>query len=300
MLYITSASFEERCIALAKGLSAAQPTDSILLLDFQGYENVAPYLFNRSIIKETLRIKGYVVLSLEAEMLRPLDTIRKIERVIDSSGPENVVLDISTLPRSYLFLICRLLAKLGIDAIVRYYKTKHYGEQLSRGFRSVQSIPGFEGSVRSGAETVLILILGFEGYKAMQAWERVGPKRTIALIGDPPYESSFLTRSENSNSELFEQAGEITKGALDTLDVQLAMDHLQTIHDNCLKETTDVSIVLCPLGTKPQSLAAFAFAMRNQEVAVVQVTSQTYYTGDYSRGFRDDYLELSLKQLLTK
>ena len=59
-----------------------------------------------------------------------------------------------------------------------------------------------------------------------------------------------------------------------------------------------MEIVVCPLGTKLQCVAAFAFAYRHREVAVACVSSLMYYTGEYSRGFVREYVEVSLRALV--
>ena len=147
-------------------------------------------------------------------------------------------------------------------------------------------------------ETVLAVILGFEGYKALHAWERIGPSRVVALFGDPPYEPEFLTRSKDYNSDFVEQAGKVTKRSLHTSDVLTAKSQLQMVYEEVITESPENSFILCPLGTKLQSLAAFGFAYLNEAVAVACVSSLAYYTEEYSRGYQTEYTQVALSDLV--
>ena len=182
---LTSASFEERSLALATDLPEASDDDIVILLDFAGYEDVAPYLFNRLEIVRQLAKKKYKTMTVSVRLGAPLDAMRQVESIVEKA--DDILLDISTLPRNYLFEICSLLAKLETPTRVRYYRPVEYGSELSRGVASIRSIPGFEGMHLPYGHVVLAVILGFEGYKATFAWEAIGPSRVIAFIGDPPY-----------------------------------------------------------------------------------------------------------------
>ena len=298
-LYISSVSFEERCLALVTGLGSARTDDATILVDFNGYENVEPYLFHRQQVVSNVISKGYSLARIEADLGAPLEAINRIEIAIRDSSPDDIVIDISTFPRNYLFCVCRLLAILGIPTHVRYYRPKDYGSELSRGIGLLRAIPGFEGDVGSSGETVLAVILGFEGYKALYAWESIGPSKVVALWGDPPFEPEFLRVSQEKNRDFIDQAGNVIEKVLHTSDALVAKSQLQEVYDEYSRRGSDVSFVLCPLGTKLQSLAAFGFAYENDDVAVAYVSSLIYFTEDYSRGYQEHYTELSLNELIS-
>ena len=185
------------------------------------------------------------------------------------------------------------------NARIRYYKPSTYGRQLSRGVRRVQPVPGFEGTAGGASSTVLVIILGYEGYKALYAWEHLGASRTVALFGDPPYRAEFLETARRNNGELFKQLGSrAEEGRLNTFDMEVAHGQLVELYKRLRAEDERAGITLCPLGTKPQSVAAFALAYRHRDITVAHVSSLMYYTGDYSRGFERDYVEVSLGKLL--
>lgn len=296
-LVLTACSFEDRCRALPGDLQLTSSGDPAVVLNFKGYEDVGPYLFNRAKMVNELKGKGYTVEVVDADITSPLVALGHIESLVKSSGPSDVLFDVSSMPRNYLFALCRFLGQSGVPSMLRYYKPLDYGSDLSRGVRTIQAIPGFEGDLAPNGEVVLALILGFEGYKAMHAWERIGPTKTIAFIGDPPYESEFLGISRKQNRELFEEV-DVEELALHTYDVAIAMSQLQVAYDQSTRSMTDASFILCPLGTKLQSLAALGFAHQNRDVTVAYVSSIAYFTEEYSRGWREDCIDIPLSSLL--
>ena len=301
-LYITSLSFEERCLALPSDIVASDETEKeVVLLDFSGYENVDPYLANRARIVQSLAAAKCSTRTFPVSLASPLDGRRQLEELIKEKCPARILLDISTLPRNYLFTICQLLAESKIDTTIRYYKAEIYGRQLSRGVRRVQAIPGFEGDSVGVGATILVLILGFEGYKAVYAWEQLGASKTVVLIGDPPYKQDFLGIAQRNNSELLERLGDRADvRSLHTFDVETAHKQLLQVYEDLWREYENVEITVCPLGTKPQSLAAFGLAYQHPSVSIAYVSSRIYYTGDYSKGFDRDYVEVSLESLFTR
>jgi hypothetical protein len=296
-LYITSISFEDRCLALIRDLPEATDSDLVLLIDFIGYENVAPYIFNRTRMLNDLEVKHYQVARISANISSPLEALSRLERALFETRSREALLDLSTLPRKYIFCISRMLATRGLRTSIRYYRPNEYGNELSRGVRSVEAIPGFEGDMNPMGDTVLAIILGFEGYKALHAWERIGPSRVIAFLGDPPYKPEFLVRARESNHELLENIGAVQQLPLHTFDPLRARIQLQAAYDDVHSRGGRTSFVLCPLGTKLQSLAAFAFAYRNQDVSVANVSSLNYFTEEYSRG-ESGHVDLRLDQLI--
>ena len=301
-LYITSISFEDRCLALVSDVADSDESEKqVVVLDFSGYENVDPYLANRTRILDRLRDAGCLTTVLPVSLTSPLDSESRLREFINKTSPAQVVLDISTLPRNYLFTTCRLLAGSELSTTIRYHKPETYGGQLSRGVRRVQAIPGFEGDAGGSGDTILILILGFEGYKSLYAWEQLGASKTVALIGDPPYEQDFLAVVQHNNAELFKQLGNRTDvRPLHTFDTFVAHDQLREVYRQLLQQYQNAEVTICPLGTKLQSVAVFAFAYRHPKVSVAYVSSLMYYTGDYSRGFDRNYVEVSLQSLLAR
>ena len=298
-LIIVAVSFEERCRALVESLGEETSNSEVLVVQFEGYENIGEYLYNRVRIHRDLDRFGAPSHIVNIHPSRPLESLHRISSVLHLLDPSDVVLDISVLPRYYLFGLCRLLASIEMPTRVRYYRPQFYGDSLSRGIGTVTAIPGFEGEMNMGGTLTLGIILGFEGYKAIHAWERIGPTRCIALFGDPAYREEFLEVSRCRNADLLSTSDGIEERSLHTYDVGEAVSTLQRVWVESIESERDSSLILCPLGTKLQSLACFAVSFCNPEIGVVNVSSLVYYTGDYSRGVEPSYSEYPLQEILS-
>lgn len=297
-VYIAAASFEDRCLALPKRLGSAGQGDAFIMLDFSGYDDVAPYVFNRSEMRRELQSKGYRIDHIPCRGAAPLAVAARIEKAITQPGGTRVVFDVSASPRNYIFAISKQLADLGVPTTFNYNRPREYGNELSRGVRFIQPIPGFEGDTKAVGPTILALLLGFEGYKALYAWERIGPNKVIALLGQPPYEEHLLEISKRNNKELIGQGDSVKLDYIHTSDAIAAKRKLQHLYREEVKSHPDHAFILCPLGTKLQSLACFAFAYQNPSVVVTYVSSLKYFTEHYSRGYDETHIEVTLEELL--
>lgn len=296
---IVAASFEERCLAMMEDSRAMDLVEHVVLLDFGGYDNVAPYLLHRARLKKEAQDgrRGVTVVSCNIDS--PGDMVKRVGDVLSRlGGPAGVRLDCSTLPRSFLFCLCKLMVDQGLTCECFYYRPQNYGGELSRGVCPVRSIPGFEGDPGPGRDLILIVIAGFEGYKALHAVESLGPARVMIMWGDPPYKEEFLERSQAKNDELVKAAGVAYERRCHTHDVMAALGAITEAFDKMRREFPESSLILCPLGTKLQSIAAFAYSYCHRAVSVVYVPSSRYFVGEYSRGWEREPVVVDLNHLV--
>ncbi len=288
-LYLCAASFEERCLAFPNSLSTLGPYDKFILLDFQGYFNVTQYCRNLAKVRNLLQDKGIKPEIVECWVKYPLHTLTHIKKLlVDNDTWAQVVLDISALPRTYIFLITDYLRTLTEKLVVRYTRPTFYGDELSRGAGWASPIPNFEGSLSPEAEKILFLILGFEGNKSEYVWEILSPKKTIVLIGDPPYELSFIEEAKKRNDFFFNKPrSDILGERIHTSDLESIFCKLESLYLRYFKKevtSNNVDILVCPLGTKPQSLGTYMFAKKYSDVPIIYVSSAYYFTEKYSKG----------------
>jgi len=291
-LYLCAASFEERCLAFPDSLSQLGPYDKLILLDFQGYFNVTQYCKNLAEMKNILQGKGIKPEIVECWVKYPLHALSNIKKLlVDNDTWTQVVLDISALPRTYIFLITDYLRTLTGKLEARYTKPANYGDELSRGAGWASPIPNFEGSLIPEAEKILVLVIGFEGNKSEYVWELLSPKKTHVLIGDPPYDPSFIEEARKRNSFFFNNPGvDIIEERIHTSDLESIFNKLESLYLQYFKKegaVEDFNMLLCPLGTKPQSLGTYLFAKKYSHVPIIYVSSAYYFTDKYSRGISE-------------
>ena len=295
--YVTSISFENRCFAQVKELTDSQDDCTALIIDFEGYENVGAYLANRRELLLLLKNRNISTRVIRARLRAPLTLIHELEKHSDWLSSD-IVLDISTLPRPHLFCIAKFLIDQGRPVEVVYYRPEKYGSHLSRGVHSIFSLPGFEGDMDLRGSTILALILGFEGYKALYAWEAIGPAKTEAFLGDPPFRQEFLDTSKENNKDLLAQIPNVHTRSLHASDAGKAIQQLANFVLECKSHNQHDSIIVCPLGTKIQALACLALAYAERDITIAYVSSRNYFTDAYSRGYDREPLKFSLNTLI--
>ena len=298
-LFVVAPSFEERSLGLVQQLVPDANNDQVIMLDFNGYQNVGPYLYYRTKMLRKLQQKDIEPVRVAVDRHRPVVAMSRLNDWVERIAPSRVVVDVSVLPRDYLFGICRLLAIVGLPTSIRYYRPQEYGRNLSRGVGLVRAIPGFEGEMSTTGEVLLAIVLGFEGYKALHVWERIGPTKCVALVGDPPYRDKFLDWSKAHNEGLLNTIDGLQVRSLHTHDVKMAVSQLKAMYDDARESERDAAVILCPLGTKLQSLACFALSYHYRDVTVANVSSLRYYSKDYSKGVDPAYVEIGLRELLS-
>jgi len=240
-------------------------------------------------MKNLLQGKGIQPDIVECWVKYPIHTLTSVKNLLMNNNTwHQIVLDISALPRTYIFLLTDYLRTLTEKLVVRYTKPTLYGDELSRGAGWASPIPTFEGSLSSEAEKILVLLLGFEGNKSEYVWELLSPKKTIVLIGDPPYDPSFVNEARKRNDFFFnEPRGDVIEERIHTSDLESIFSKLESIHSRYVKKEgtlEDVNILICPLGTKPQSLGTYLFAKKYPNVPIIYVSSAYYFTEKYSKG----------------
>ncbi len=243
-------------------------------------------------MKNLLQGKGIQSDIVECWVKYPIHTLTYVKNLLtDNNTWHQIVLDISVLPRTYIFLLTDYLRTLTEKLVVRYTKPTLYGDELSRGAGWASPIPTFEGSLSSDAEKILVLLLGFEGNKSEYVWELLSPKKTIVLIGDPPYEPSFIEEAKKRNNFFFsEPSSEILEERIHTSDLESIFKKLESLYLRYFKKgenLENINILVCPLGTKPQSLGTYLFAKKYSHIPIIYVFSAHYFTEKYSKGIGD-------------
>lgn len=142
----------------------------------------------------------------------------------------------------------------------------------------VKSIPGFEGE--RAKDTVLVIILGFDGKVAIRIKEEYSAHKVILINGFPAYLPKFRDISLLNNKELVKACSkdEIYNTYADNpFEVYNVLYRIKEMY----KED---KLVIAPLGAKPLALGVCKFVIDNPQNAVLYVQSIKYVeksTEDY-------------------
>jgi hypothetical protein len=198
------------------------------------------------------------------------------------TAEKKILIDISTFIKPYFFCLLKLLvSEYNMSEIyVTYTEPVSYGKPLderitfTRGLDHVGEIPSFNGFTDIDKKNMLIIMLGFEGQRALEVLRSVQPDKTLVINGFPAY------RSEFKDVSLIHNISAITEGeCLPELQLSSASDPFEAfraikrIHDDWSKS---YNLSIAPLGTKPMALGACLFALQNESTRILYAYPQGY------------------------
>jgi hypothetical protein len=195
---------------------------------------------------------------------------------------KKILIDISTFVKPYFFCLLKLLGHecRASEIYITYTEPISYSRPVgdrftfTRGLDHVGEIPSFNGFTDIEKRNLLVILLGFEGQRALEILRGVQPDKTLVINGFPAYRSEFKDVSLVSNISVIRE-GE----CLHELQFSSASDPFETyrtiekLYENWSKT---YNFSLAPLGTKPMALGACLFALLNPDTRVLYAYPQGY------------------------
>lgn len=195
---------------------------------------------------------------------------------------KKILIDISTFIKPYFYCLLKLLIQVCslTEVYVTYTEPESYGKPLqehvtfTRGLDRVGEIPAFNGFIDIDKKNMLIIMLGFEGQRALEVLRSVQPDKTLAINGFPAYRPEFKDVSLISNTLVIRE-GE----CFPELQYSSASDPFET-YRTLAKLHKDWSnyynFSIAPLGTKPMALGACLFALQCADTRLIYAYPQGY------------------------
>lgn len=295
-VHIFGVGFEERCLAYPKFINDANPgaREQAFLCVNPPDEHVSGYLQARR-EKHRATIKGY----LRSTRMAQIDEIeREIE---EGEPPDNFCLDISTLPRAFIFrLLNKVLeksrgeekgqCKIPIYIIYTYPKNYAYGPleepatDVSLSFDNPQLI--------KGKKVVAIILPGFDRHCTDIALTHI--KASTGLSPTPQWQFPFPGRIFAFYERALENHIDLVK---DTSISVYPQEEINLAFDRFKREVGEVSslpVFYVPLGPRITCVSVFLAALWSREKGVnanVLVPVMRSYTSIRSEGHKTPLIE---------
>ena len=264
-LFICWGSPEERCKGSAMKLSLNYKSKDVIILRYSGHkskereENVT---FLANILNKVGKTQ---IIQINEEIPIPSikETIILIESILESIKNPRILIDISTPIKWHLFVFLKFLDARGLLKNVRFLYTepKDYDtnlfQPLSFGIKEIFPIPLCYGNYDFSNDDLLVLMLGYEGSRAVAMFENIDPARTLLLIANPPYHPEWKGRTEKLNEEIINIVGTSEIRYIDSRNPISVALQLQDILSE--KEYSKYNHLISPLGTKPQLLGLYLY-----------------------------------------
>jgi len=174
-VFICSGSPEERCKGSVRKLAPNYKANVVLLLRYANHESRKREK-NIRIMKERLEKVGKIKeIAIDEEKPIPIvrEIIQNVEKYAADSKKPKISIDISTIIKWHLLILLKALDLNKLLENVRFLYTEPEDyvtdlfQPLSFGIRQIFPIPTYSGNFDFSKDSLLVLILGYEGDRAM-------------------------------------------------------------------------------------------------------------------------------------
>ena len=265
VVLLSCSSHEDRCRGLLNFLDGWSP-EEVLLFRYSGPNSRRDR--NHATMEASFGRIGAGVVELpfdESEAASSFGrTASQVGRRLARYPSSSLLIDISVLTKRHLLMLLQWADDQGLwDRLhLVYTEPGDYVVSdhipLSYGLASLQQVPGFPACPDLSRPVHLVVFLGFEGDRALAAYEHTQPMKTTLAIPTPPYRPSWAGRTEAFNRDLLALVGTDAVLAVDPLDPDAATQALMETLGSARRN--EFAGVVCPLGTKPQTLGVYEYA----------------------------------------
>jgi hypothetical protein len=261
-VFIGCASFEDRCLGATNLLSPGCRFDHAFLCVYDDASTARQT--NLEAMTRLLKRHGPVT-PIETSEANPARAIGDLVREVSSltlGSDARVTVDISTLTKRHLLLLLQAMDDAGLWGSLRvlYTEPQDYVVDMylpmSVGIKEVAPIPGFTSLQPADKPVLLVIMLGYEGDRAMSLFQTIEPNETILIVPRPAYRTEWEGRTEQLNGQLIALLGQESVAYADSRDPVEVKKSLEEVL--CGRFSANAwTLVITPLGTKPQTLGLY-------------------------------------------
>ena len=286
-MLICSASFEERCLAVATSISK-EAIDVAMVCRYNGYAQLSEINNNK-----LLDILGNKAIAISLNKDLPLAIYDTLHDIIIEKHPKSVLLDISTFTRETILIALMLFkqdAFKDIDVSLCYIPADRYSSSdnsgvndiwLSKGVNETRTVLGYAGSFTSLKRTLLIVLVGFEKERAEILIN--GFEADKLFLGYVPPQESHSEALSKINMDSFTRLVSIV-GDCNTFEFSCRyLDRTYgALKDIIESNKEDYNIIISPMNNKLSTLAVANVAFEYPEVQGCYASTNQYNTEAYS------------------
>lgn len=292
---------EDRCLAAAEAVFSMNRSSDVTLLKISDPINSTNQLHKEVAIRLDeldTHARGIFGNSLEVHQMELLCLEQEIGDFASdflSRCQENVVVDLSSMPKRYFFPILTLLSRSSRikNLVATYSKPERYGRVLAEDPQEWEPLPMYGGDPLASDQKVTLMIgVGYQPLKLSEilSHTRFGPDRVKLLLPFPSIPPGFvdnwkfIARIKNEWKQL--RVDELPPDAV----IRVPTHDVSIVFEQLLANTMNgysPSIVLAPYGPKTISLAMCMLGIARHQVDIeteIGYTQPRIYHPEYSSG----------------
>lgn len=198
-------------------------------------------------------------------------------------------IDITGAPKPYfLGLLGRLRQRVSAPTLSLFYCTGYYekGGQADDPYSFTSGpdryiwVPWLWGRPDPALPWTYIFLLGFEGQRSRDVFERFEPRYVKAVIGKPGYRPCYDRIAEEANAAFLKEARPL-RIYTNPGDAVETWKRLESVVSRSLRRS---NVCFVPLGSKPHALGAGLAALAEGSPAVLYLMPRAFTVRDIPRG----------------
>ena len=272
--YITFSSWEERFIKTFENDISKHKFNRILILNYENGHNLNFKQLNIDKIK-TLHSKNVKVDIINMEINNDISNWKQLNNIFDLNIKENVLLNISTMPRNIIYYCLHFLDNFNYKYDVIYYNAIKHDVKLTQSPLTPNLILQHSGVFYSDKKTLLVVSLGYDEKRIYQVYNYFEPKKLIILS-----EEKHKTLINKDVDFQFTDINEKNMIKINSFKEDNIFNTLERIVTPLIEE---YNIVLCSLGPKISSLELYKYNQKYPETGLCYVSLKEY-SSSYSNG----------------
>jgi hypothetical protein len=287
-LFVCCASFEVRCLSVARHLNCDN-VGRVVIARNEPFANASGTNFRE--LSALFGTKASLLSVSSDDPVSTADNFVSALREQDLGAARHIVVDITTFTHEMLLI----LYQVG-DAFFRstdtvdfvYAPAADYSlgdppekKWLSKGIREVRSVMGFPGKLLPSQSAHLIILGGFEEFRALALIRELEPSLVSVGYGDRNEQSTGPHQETNEVKvrRLRSLVGDVHNFVFSCYDPVSACETLTAL----VATSPGYNTVLAPMNTKLSTLGAARFATLNEQVQVCYAQPEIYNYSAYSK-----------------
>ena len=290
-VFVCSASFEDRCLSVAESLRRHRMDRVVIVKDRRfdaAVEGNARRLQELFVGKETM-----VVVDSSDPVVTTVNVVAAVSRCREA-GATRVVVDITAFTHEALLILFRVCdVALDDSSIVDfvYATAKEYSvgdrpidKWLSKGISEVRSVMGYPGGFVPSRTSHLVILAGFEDYRALSLVRELEPSLVTIGYGDRSERGTAAHQDTNEKNvarirSLIENlVGHVEEFVFSCYDAVAAERAIGSV----VAESEGYNTILAPMNTKISTLGAGRLALRDGAVQICYAQADIYNFRRYS------------------
>lgn len=292
-LFVTTASFEERCLTVARAL-APRVLSACIIRNREVEAGSAEHtktlkiLLARANPVEVSTSLSSATVTADALLSEIIPRVHLAKRL--------VVVDTTTFTHEQLLILLALLNSSHINAkvVLAYNGAKEYSHNtseddvwLSRGMKNVRSVLGYPGSFVPTKRLHLMILVGFENERAMSLIDYMEPAHLSLGLGAEAHSVSPIHFARNQwfheRLRAFVDRQARLQVSVDTFEFScvdpVAASTAVISHASHFERYNSV---ICPMNTKLSTVGVAIAALSHPELSVVYSEPEEYNQEGYS------------------